>query len=52
MATGAALPKKLLVELRVSFERAWAIRRVGLGERHPLTLESRQMVEAIVGGGG
>ena len=38
-------------EMKTLFGRAWEIRRVGLGRGHPLTMESREMVEAIASAG-
>jgi len=38
-------------EMKMLFGRAWEVRRVGLGEGHPLTEESREMVEAIASAG-
>jgi hypothetical protein len=51
LAAGGALPRKTLSELKTSFEKALAVRRAALGEGHPLTKESREMVEAIGAGG-
>lgn len=49
MAAGQPLPRRTLGELKASFEQALAVRRTALGEGHPLTNESREMVEATTG---
>ncbi len=49
LASGGALPRKTLHELRSSFETALRVRRAALGDAHPLTRESREMVEAMGG---